>query len=321
VPVRRKLLAAALLVGWAAVTAGCAGDGPLPSGTASDFDQIQQQIFNQNCLSAGCHNAQTRAGNMNLSPGVSFDELVGHLADNPAARAEGLFRVTPFDPNNSFLMIKLTNPTTPQGSRMPLSAPPLSAQDIELIRSWIAEGAPPGGETPAPSETPTPTAAPPSATATPTTVIASATPTATASGSSTQGMSTATPTATVTPSATPTATATVNPNATLANIQATIFDTRCAVPSCHDSTSRMGDLVLEPGRSFAQLVGVLPFNANARAAGLLRVEPGNPDDSYLVIKVEGPPLELGFRMPLVGDPLTADEIQLIRDWIAAGAQE
>ena len=68
---------------------GCAGDGPATTGASSAFDVIQEQIFNPNCLSGGCHNAQSRAGNMNLSPGASYDEIVGQLADNPAARADG----------------------------------------------------------------------------------------------------------------------------------------------------------------------------------------------------------------------------------------
>jgi hypothetical protein len=130
-----------------------------------------------------------------------------------------------------------------------------------------------------------------------------------------------TPTATATPSETPTATATTNPDATLENIQETIFTPRCAMPTCHDSASNMGDLVLEPATSFQELVDVMPFNINARNAGLLRVDPGNPDDSFLVIKLEGPPIEFGFRMPLTGDPLSAEDIQLIRDWITAGAAQ
>jgi hypothetical protein len=313
------------LVVWAA-TAGCAGDGPPPSGAASAFDVIQEQVFNQNCLSGGCHNSQSRAGNMNLSPGVSFDEIVGSLSDNPAARADGLLRVEPFDPDNSFLMIKLTEPSPDQGSPMPLNELPLSAGDIELIRAWIADGAPRGEETPSPSETPTPTVPPPTPTSTPTPTTAPPSPTATptSSRSATAEIESPTPTATATPSPTPTATATTNPDATLEHIQQTIFDGRCAVPSCHDSTSRMGDLVLEPELSFQELVvDSTPFNTNARNAGLLRVEPGNPDESFLVIKLEGPPIELGFgsRMPLIGDPLTAQEIQSVRDWIATGAAE
>jgi hypothetical protein len=318
-----RLLSAALLLLAAAVTNGCAGDGPVTTGASSAFDTIQEQIFNPNCLSGGCHNAQSRAGNMNLSPGASYDEIVGKLADNPAARADGLLRVEPLDPDNSFLMIKLIDPTSVQGGRMPLNQPPLSAQDIQMIRDWIADGAPRGDVTASPTVTATPTLPPPTATATPTptTPAPTATATPTVSRSVTVEVPSPTPTATATPSETPTATATINPDATLEHIQETIFTPRCAVPTCHDSASNMGDLVLEPATSFQDLVDVMPFNSNARNAGLLRVDPGNPDDSYLVIKLEGPPIELGFRMPLVGDPLPAEDIQLVRDWIAMGASQ
>jgi hypothetical protein len=54
--------------------------------------------------------------------------------------------------------------------------------------------------------------------------------------------------------------------------------------------------------------------------GLKRVDPGNPDNSFLLIKVEGPDsFALGSRMPMTAPNLTTAQIQLIRDWIAAGA--
>jgi hypothetical protein len=52
---------------------------------------------------------------------------------------------------------------------------------------------------------------------------------------------------------------------------------------------------------------------------LLRVAPGDPDNSYLVHKVEGS-AAIGGQMPLGGPPLSAEEINLIRQWIAAGAE-
>ena len=107
--------------------------------------------------------------------------------------------------------------------------------------------------------------------------------------------------------------------ATLALIQETIFSPRCAITVCHDSTFKSGDLVLEPGTSYAQLVGVEPDVESARDEGLLRVDPGMPDNSFLMIKLEGPPPSQGGRMPLIGEPLSAEEIALIRAWIAAGA--
>ena len=69
-------------------------------------------------------------------------------------------------------------------------------------------------------------------------------------------------------------------------------------------------------------MGVPAANEAARAAGLLRVAPGDPDHSYLLLKLEGKlgPDE-GVQMPLVGGPLPASAIDAIRRWIAAGAPE
>jgi hypothetical protein len=121
---------------------------------------------------------------------------------------------------------------------------------------------------------------------------------------------------TVPPSATPSPTAT---SGAFQEIQTTIFNTTCTGAFCHDVQGMSGGLVLVEGQSYANLVGVEPQNAAALQAGLLRVDPGNPDNSFLVVKVEGPPIAMGSRMPLGETPLTADQIQLIRDWIAAGA--
>jgi hypothetical protein len=81
-----------------------------------------------------------------------------------------------------------------------------------------------------------------------------------------------------------------------------------------------GSLVLIEGMSYDQLVGVQPTNAAARTAGLLRVDPDNPDNSFLLVKVTNPTPLQGSRMPLGELPLSAEQIQLIRDWIASGAQ-
>jgi hypothetical protein len=99
-----------------------------------------------------------------------------------------------------------------------------------------------------------------------------------------------------------------------------IFTPRCAVLSCHGGPFISGDLNLEEGQSFDQLVNHDPQNPAARNLGLKRVDPGNPDNSFLVIKVEGPDsTDLGTRMPQLPPNLTPAQIQLIRDWIAQGA--
>lgn len=109
--------------------------------------------------------------------------------------------------------------------------------------------------------------------------------------------------------------------ATLDVIQSSIFSPRCAIPTCHDSALASGNLVLETGRSYAELVGIEPDVDEAAAAGLLRVDPGRPENSFLLIKLEGPPPQYGSRMPLIGTLLNESEIALIRAWIASGAPE
>jgi len=156
----------------------------------------------------------------------------------------------------------------------------------------------------------------PTATATPGTA---ATPTAAA----TAGVATATPTI-GDPGSTPTALG--NPTATPAavtfqQLQDDIFTPRCATQFCHSQAARSGGLVLEAGAAFDSLVGAAPTLAAARAAGLLRVDPSAPENSFLLIKLTQPTSAMyGSRMPLTGTPLSDAEVDSIRQWIAAGAQ-
>jgi hypothetical protein len=106
---------------------------------------------------------------------------------------------------------------------------------------------------------------------------------------------------------------------TFATIQAEIFTPTCATSSCHDSDNREGGLCLEEAESYAGLIDVEPSTIPARQAGKLRVDPGNPDNSFLLDKVEGPGLNEGARMPNERPALSAREIEAIRTWIAEGA--
>src|SRR6185295_12860776 len=140
----------AQLTRWTVLTAfaalyGCAGAGPAPEEFSGEFDQMQVTIFNQNCLGGGCHNAQSQAGGLNLSAGASYNALVNVVPTNPVAAGMGLLRVQPSNPDNSFLLIKLTGPAAGEGSRMPQGMNPLPQSDIDEIRQWILNGAPPPG--------------------------------------------------------------------------------------------------------------------------------------------------------------------------------
>ena len=97
------------------------------------------------------------------------------------------------------------------------------------------------------------------------------------------------------------------------SIQDHVFTPICA--TCHAGGSAPLGLRLDEGAAYAMLVNA----PSAEVPGLLRVDPGNPDDSYLIQKIEGR-AAVGDQMPLGGPPLPPDTIAIIRQWITDGAQ-
>jgi hypothetical protein len=59
--------------------------------------------------------------------------------------------------------------------------------------------------------------------------------------------------------------------------------------------------------------------ASLEKPSLLRVKPGDPDNSYLIQKLEGAAGISGSRMPLGGPFLDRETIDKIRSWIQDGA--
>jgi len=101
----------------------------------------------------------------------------------------------------------------------------------------------------------------------------------------------------------------------LEDIQAKILTPVCS--GCHNGTGQTLPGVLNLSnldRSYESLVGLYSISEPA----LLRVEPGNPDDSLLVRKLEGTQT-VGSRMPFRGSKLNDQLISAIRGWIADGA--
>lgn len=98
---------------------------------------------------------------------------------------------------------------------------------------------------------------------------------------------------------------------TLESLQANLFDPFCI--TCHSGAAAPLGLRLDAGNSFNNLVGV-----GSRQSGRLRVEPGDPDASYLVQKLEGSASE-GELMPLGGPRLPQSTIDFLRQWIIDGA--
>lgn len=102
---------------------------------------------------------------------------------------------------------------------------------------------------------------------------------------------------------------------TFSSIQQSVFNVSCAISGCHLGGGAAAQLDLSAGNAYANLVGV----ASVEIPAVLRVEPGNPDESYLVQKIEGAPGIIGQQMPRGRDPLSAEQVEAIRGWIEAGA--
>ena len=111
---------------------------------------------------------------------------------------------------------------------------------------------------------------------------------------------------------------------TFSSIQANIFAApdatgRAACTSCHTNVggrAPAAGLNLVGAGAHAQLVNV----ASRAKPGAILVIPGDPDNSYLIHKIEGRPGIVGQRMPRTSGPfLTAGQVLILRRWIQLGA--
>lgn len=100
---------------------------------------------------------------------------------------------------------------------------------------------------------------------------------------------------------------------TLDQIQAVVFTPMCV--SCHSGAVPDGGLnLVNADTSHAQLVGV----PSSQQAGATRVIVMDPNNSYLIQKLEGAPGIAGVQMP-PGGAVQQSDIDEIRQWITDGA--
>lgn len=106
------------------------------------LSSIEQQVFVPKCATSACHGAAKPSGSLDLHKGKAYTELVGVIAASTGAA--GWTRVVPGDPDQSFLVVKLTGPLAGQGKLMPVGASAAVDPDctIAAIRAWIQAGAP-----------------------------------------------------------------------------------------------------------------------------------------------------------------------------------
>lgn len=116
---------------------------------------------------------------------------------------------------------------------------------------------------------------------------------------------------------------TPNLEPTFSSIQANIFENsdssnRVACINCHTNIGRnpAANLNLLRDVAYDQLVN----RASGQRTNLMLVKPSDPENSYLVHKLEGRPSILNLRMPRNSPAfLTDGQILVIKRWIEIGA--
>ncbi|HUI60315.1 MAG TPA: Ig-like domain-containing protein [Steroidobacteraceae bacterium] len=138
--------AAALL---AAALASCAGNGagldangnPITPGggdtgaLTADFQSIQDHVFTPICTR--CHAGAGAPEGLQLDSDHSYALLVGV----PSTEQPNVLRVSPGNPDSSYLVQKLQGSSGISGQRMPFGGPYLPQSTIDVIRQWISDGA------------------------------------------------------------------------------------------------------------------------------------------------------------------------------------
>jgi hypothetical protein len=168
--------------------------------------------------------------------------------------------VVPFDPENSFLINKLTDDLPVNGSGgspMPAQIAPLTPEEVAILEQWVTEGA--------------------------------------------------------------------QNNPYFENTVRPIFGREDAGPRafyggkcifCHYTGSPNPLDLSNPFGSDGLLVGA-SYRAN-----MMRVEPGSPEDSLLILKVRAvrPDSDIGAQMPYSFNRLTTAQVDTVRQWILEGAR-
>jgi hypothetical protein len=129
------------------------GPAVCPDGLEPRFGSIEPKVIRVSCgvSTTGCHSTEgsVNSGGLDMESDPWLHLLgpdgTGQPANNQEGTVKGLLRVKPGDPDNSFLVIKLstkTNTSPEYGSGMPFPTPgDVCPETLETIKVWIAAGA------------------------------------------------------------------------------------------------------------------------------------------------------------------------------------
>lgn len=115
----------------------------------STWQAIQTLVFQRHaCTFAACHGTPPGSGDLDLTPGAAYDDLVNVRSQTDAA----YMRVEPGAPVDSMLWQKLAARTLGLEGvpfrAMPIGDPPLWTGELDAVERWIAAGAPEEGVVP-----------------------------------------------------------------------------------------------------------------------------------------------------------------------------
>ena len=127
-------------IDYAACGVDVRGLGKCAQIEATGFAAVEA-IFARSCAGNGCHvNEDEPASGLDLTPGRAY----GSLVDIGSVEVPDKQRIAAGSPDDSYLLCKVSADCGfRRGARMPLDADALSDADIDVIRMWVADGAPP----------------------------------------------------------------------------------------------------------------------------------------------------------------------------------
>jgi len=104
------------------------------------------------------------------------------------------------------------------------------------------------------------------------------------------------------------------PTVTLTQLKTDVFSVRCG--ACHLGSAPSGNMSLAADFIYADVFDVSAVgNSNFK-----RIAPGDPDNSYIVMKLRGDSRIVGGQMPLDGTaPIPEEDIAKVATWIEEGA--
>ncbi|HET8539113.1 MAG TPA: OmcA/MtrC family decaheme c-type cytochrome [Anaeromyxobacter sp.] len=121
------------------VAHGLAPEGSSP--VSASFTSIVQNIIVPRCASAACHGGNPPAA----FPQLDADAAYAAIVNVPSQQASGLDLVEPFEPANSYFLVKIRGEGASVGgiaTPMPTGDAALDAGEIAAVEGWIANGAP-----------------------------------------------------------------------------------------------------------------------------------------------------------------------------------